>query len=284
MTVETIEPHGVCQGVAQALRRVEDALAHGPAHCLHPPVHNEAVTARLAARGLRRVASLDEVPAGGTLVFSAHGVGPALWAAARERGLRIVDATCPFVARAHRQAQEFARRRVPVVVIGYADHVEVEGIVGVVVAHGGEVQVVASCADAAALPYPATAPVGVLCQTTFDARTAAEVVATLARRYPLLEQTPAAEICTATRDRQEAVRAFVRSGGDGVLVLGSAGSSNTCRLLEIARAAGARFAVRVESAAELPALDFTGVAHLGITAGASTPEDVVTAVLDALHA
>ena len=283
MTVEPIEPHGFCRGVAQALRLAESALASAPAFCLHPLVHNGSVADALAAKGMRTVASLADVPAGETLVVSAHGIHPSLRAEALRMGLKIVDATCPFVARMHRQACGFAQRGVPVAVVGHAGHVEVQGVVGAVEASGGTVRVVCSAGEVAALPFSTSSPVGVLCQTTFDAESAAAVLSALSARYPSLEKSPASDICTATRDRQESVRRFVRSGGDGVLVLGSAASSNTCRLLEVARSAGARFAVRAETSAEVAALDLAGVRRLGVTAGASTPESVVSSVLAALR-
>ncbi len=284
MTVEAIEPHGFCRGVANALRLAEAALESAPAYCLHPPVHNETVAARLAAKGMRTVQTLAEVPSGGTLVISAHGMRPSLRAEAVRRGLAIVDATCPFVARIHRQAHDFARRGVPVAVIGHAGHVEMQGIVGAVETAGGIVRTLRSVEEVPALPFPQPSPVGVLCQTTFDAEAAAAILSALSKRYPSLQTPPAADICTATRDRQEAVRRFVGSGGDGVLVLGSASSSNTCRLLEVARAAGARFAVRAGSVDEAAALDYAGVKRLGVTAGASTPEDVVTDALARIRA
>ena len=252
--------------------------AHKKVYCLHELVHNEQVVADLKARGLCFVESLGDVPDGATVLFSAHGVSPAVRDEASRRGIEVVDATCPFVARAHRTAREFGARGVPVVVVGHAEHAEVRGIVGEV----STCSVVASVEEVAALTYPESSSLGVLCQTTLSSGTIRAVLDALKSRYPHLETPPAADICMATRDRQQAAAAFVRGGGDGVLVLGSAGSSNTNRLVEVARAAGAPFAARTGTLEEVRALDFTGVCRLGVTSGASTPEDFLERVVDAL--
>ncbi len=282
MTVEALSPHGFCQGVMKAVQRAEEALAEGPLFCLHPPIHNESVCAALYAKGLREVASLAEIPAGGRVLLSAHGTRPAIREEAERRGLQVVDATCPFVARLHLQARAFAAQGVPVVVIGHAGHVEVEGLIGEVEAAGGACAVVASESDLAQLPFSPATTVGALCQTTFDGEAAKRLIAALSARCPRLLRPAAAAICTATRDRQEAVRAFVRDGGDGVLVLGSAESSNTRRLAEVARLAGARRVVRAATLDEVAASDFGGVSRLGVTAGASTPENFYRSALSFL--
>jgi len=277
MIVEVLQPHGFCMGVRAAVEKASRtlSLSSGKAvYCLHELVHNEQVVAELGAQGLRFVESLDDVPDGATVLFSAHGVAPAVRAKAQRRGLAVVDATCPFVARAHRAVREFAARGVPVVVVGHADHAEVRGVVG----EAPECSVVASADEVAALPFPASSPLGVLCQTTLSFGTVRTVLDALRARYPHLETPAAADICTATRDRQRAVEAFVRGGGDGVLALGSAGSSNTNRLVEVARAAGASFAARAGTLEEVRALDLAGVRRLGVTAGASTPEDLLQGV------
>jgi len=281
MIVEVLQPHGFCMGVRAAVEKASRTLSLSSGAsvcCLHELVHNEQVVAELKAQGLRFVESLDEVPDGATVLFSAHGVAPDVRAEAQRRGLAVVDATCPFVARAHRAVRNFAARGVPVVVVGHADHAEVRGVVGEV----PECSVVASADEVAALPFPASSPLGVLFQTTLSFGTVRSVLGALKARYPHLETSSAADICTATRDRQGAVEAFVRGGGDGVLALGSAGSSNTNRLVEVARAAGASFAARAGTLEEVCALDFAGVRRLGVTAGASTPEDFLERVVDAL--
>ena len=268
---------GVKAAVEKASRTL--LLSHAKTvYCLHELVHNEQVVSDLKARGMRFVDSLDGVPDGATVLFSAHGVAPAVRDEARRRGLEVVDATCPFVARAHRTARDFAARGVPVVVVGHAEHAEVLGIVGEI----SECGVVASPEDVAALPYPENSPLGVLCQTTMSSGTVRTVLDALKARYSRLETPPAADICMATRDRQRAVDAFVRGGGDGVLVLGSAGSSNSNRLVEVARAAGAAFAARAGTLDEVRAIDFTGVGRPGVTAGASTPENFLEHAVEML--
>ena len=267
---------GVRAAVEKASRTL--SLSSGKAvYCLHELVHNEQVVADLKARGLRFVESLDEVPDGATVLFSAHGVALAVRAEAQRRELAVVDATCPFVARAHRAVRDFAARGVPVVVVGRAEHAEVRGVLG---ACDGA-RVVSTPEEVAALPFP-DGPVGVVCQTTLSSGTVRTVLDALRARYPRLETPPAADVCTATRDRQRAVANFVRGGGDGVLVLGSIGSSNTNRLVEVARASGAAFAARAGTLEEIRTLDFAGVRRLGVTAGASTPEDFFRCAVDAL--
>ena len=278
MKVEVLEPHGFCMGVRAAIDKALHALAvSGPLFCLHALVHNESVVADLRAKGMRVVADLAEVPEGGTVLFSAHGVGPDVRREAARRGLWVIDATCPFVARVHRQVRAYAARGLAVVVVGHADHVEVRGVVGEARAAGARAAVVATPADVAACPLPPDAPLGVVSQTTLSGDALAAVLAALRARGPHVETTPAAEICTATRDRQEAVRRFVARGGEGVLVLGSAASSNTRRLAELAEKGGAR-AWRVGTWDELAACDFAGVATLGVTSGASTPESFLERV------
>lgn len=277
MKVEVLEPHGFCSGVRNAIARAEAALAKGGmVYCLHEIVHNELVVASLRARGMVFVESLADVPDGGRVLFSAHGVSPEVRREAARKGLEVIDATCPFVARVHRQVVMFAERGLPLVVIGHAGHAEVEGVVGEAHAAGADVAIVKSSAEVAAVPFPVEGVVGVVCQTTLSSDMVRTVLEALRMRYPRLETTPAAEVCTATRDRQEAVRAFVARGGDGVLVLGSASSSNTRRLAETAVAAGARtWCAACQD--EVAACDFTGVSVLGITSGASTPEDFFAA-------
>ena len=264
------------------------ALSAGtPVWCLHELVHNAVVVGELREKGMRFVESLEEVPEGETVLFSAHGVSPGVRALAAARRLRVVDATCPFVARAHRQVRAFAARGVPTVVVGDAGHVEVVGLAGEY-GDAKDLKVVKDAADVAALPFPAEKPLGVVCQTTLSSGVVQSVLSALRARYPQLIEPPAAETCTATRDRQAAVRAFVQAGdpaATGVLVIGSATSSNTARLVEIAREAGAA-AWRVDGVDDLAGIDFSGLARLGLTAGASTPENVlrdVAAKMAALH-
>ena len=274
MRVEVIEPHGFCSGVTVAVRKAEAALARtGVVYCLHDLVHNETVVERMRAAGLRFVTSLAEVPSGATVLLSAHGTGPDVRAEAVRRGLAVVDATCPFVARVHRQVCAYAARKLPVVVVGHAAHVEVMGVVAEARAAGAQVAVVAKPEEVAQVPFPPGSTIGVVCQTTLSGEQVQAVLAALRVRYPDFETTPSADVCTATRDRQDAVRAFVARGGDSVLVLGSATSSNTRRLAEIAEQSGAHVWCVLDEK-HLENIDFSGVRRLGITSGASTPEEV----------
>ena len=280
LRVEVIEPHGFCSGVKGAVEKARRALSAGaPVWCLHELVHNGSVVGELREKGMRFVESLDEVPEGGAVLFSAHGVSPGARAQAATRELQVIDATCPFVARAHRQVREFAERGVPVVIVGDAGHVEVAGLVGEyndLTSFSG-LRVIRDAVDVAALPFPADEPLGVVCQTTLSSGTVQGVLTALRTRYPRLVEPPAAETCTATRDRQAAVRAYVQAGdpsATGVLVIGSANSANTARLVEIAREAGAA-AWRVDMPEDISQCNFSGLCRLGLTAGASTPENVV---------
>ena len=258
MKVEVIEPHGFCAGVTSA---VQKALSMESAFCLHEPVHNELVVGELRSRGFRFVEDIEDVPDGETVLFSAHGVSPVVRRRATEKGLVVVDATCPFVARVHAQARELATRGLPVVIIGNRDHAEVKGL-------RGEVETAWVYPD-----LPSARRIGVVSQTTMNADDVAAIVAELRRTYDV--ETCAA-VCNATRERQAAVRAFcdrakAADGTCAVLVLGSANSSNTRRLAEIAESCGVR-AWRAGTRAEVAAADFTGVDLLGVTSGASTPE------------
>ena len=320
--IYVIEPHGFCSGVRAAVKMARHALSvYGEVWCLHELVHNGAVVDELRKKGIRFVECLEDVPEGGVVLFSAHGVAPCVRAQAAVRGLKVIDATCPFVARAHRQVREFAARGVPVVVVGNAEHVEVVGLVGeykefkvvkefkeikgskgfkVVKESKGskgfkefkvsndpndlndlndpnDLKVVKDAAEVGDLPFPEAGPVGVVCQTTLSSGTVQDVLFALRARYPHLLESSASDTCTATRDRQRAVGDFVRSGDastTGVLVVGSANSSNTARLVDIAREAGAA-AWRVDGPDELSSCDFAGIKRLGLTAGASTPEAIV---------
>ena len=270
--VEILAPHGFCSGVKAAIETALRVLAVPGAevYCLHELVHNEAVVADLKARGMHFVDDLVEIPQGATVLFSAHGVGPSIRREAIRRGLTTIDATCPFVARVHRQVRDYAARGMPVAVIGHSEHVEVCGVMDEARDAGAQVAVVAGPEDVPTLAFRTGARIGVVSQTTLSSDAVSRVLGELRARYDV-ETTPASEACMATRDRQEAVKAFAARGGDGVLVLGSAKSSNTRRLAELAESGGAR-AWRVATLEELAASDFTGVSVLGVTSGASTPE------------
>ena len=290
MRVEVLEPHGFCSGVKAAIDKACHALSFGGrVWCLHEIVHNAMVVEGLRAKGMRFVESLDEVPAGGTILFSAHGVPPCTRAKADARGLTVIDTTCPFVVRAHRQVRTYAEQGTPVGVVGHAEHAEVAGLVGEYLEFGPAdgIKVVDSVADVPALPFPDCERIGVVCQTTLAADTLGGILSALRSRYPRLVETAASETCTATRDRQRAVRSFVRAhaqrGKVGVIAVGGAHSSNTARLAETAESDGAR-AWRISGPDDLASCDFSGIDSMGITSGASTPESVLAAVCGRLRA
>ena len=265
MRISVIEPHGFCAGVTAALRKAvavaaeaQEAAADGeprPVFCLHQLVHNEVVVNDLKNRGFSFVESVEDVPDGAVVLFSAHGVSPAVRARAAERGLGIVDATCPFVERVHRAARDFAAKGLPVVVIGNPSHAEVRGIVG-------EVDGARVIDPSAPLPRDLPPKFGLVSQTTMNADEVESLVASLREDHDVETM---AEVCNATKVRQDAVKAF---GGDAIVVLGSANSSNTRRLCEVAKCR----TFRAGTMDEVKSLDLSGVKELGVTSGASTPE------------
>jgi len=278
MEILVAEPHGMCSGVARALRIAEKTLAAHPGEtlwCYHEIVHNEHVVAGLRRRGARFVDAIDAVPPGARVLFSAHGVSPAVRAAARARRLEVVDATCPFVSKVHQEAVAFARQGIPVALVGHKGHDETAGVVGEA---PSLIHVVETAEDVAALralsPAPG-APLGILSQTTASAETFEQRKAELAQDWTLrLPSSPG--LCTATRERQNAVRELARQV-DRILVLGSRTSSNSLRLAETARLAGCP-AELVASPEEVDVAGLTGVRRLGLTAGASTPETLFVAL------
>ncbi len=263
MTIEVLEPHGPCNGVKTAVAK---AMGLRDVYYLHEPVHNEIVVNRLKERGHHFVSSLDEIPPGATLVISAHGTSPAVKDAAAARGLKTVDLTCPYVGRAHNVAREAAARGLDVLVLGDRDHVEVKGILGELAAVGGTALDFESA-------MAGTGPIAVVSQTTLDIELVDRLRDRLAERREIVVYSPP---CAATRERQEAVRRFCREGGRAVLVLGSRKSANTLRLVAIAAECGAS-AFRAATIDEVCALrgELRGLARLGVTAGASTPDEFV---------
>lgn len=263
----------MCAGVNAAIAK---ALTLKNVWCLHELVHNEIVTAELKALDFRFVEDVDEVPPGETVVFSAHGVSPQVRARAKARGLKVVDTTCPFVAKVHEAVRAFAAKGLPVVVIGNPDHVEVKGVVGEVAPDGAIVvlQPGRGNAESVFADLPEGAKVGVVSQTSMNADEVGKIAVALKRRFEV-ETMP--RVCTATRERQQAVRSF---RGDALLVLGSRQSSNTKRLCEVAPCpaylAGTLDEVRALKA-ELLQFD-----TVGVTSGASTPESFFNAAVGCL--
>ncbi len=270
------EPHGMCSGVARALKIAEQTLADHPGEtlwCFHEIVHNEHVVASLRARGAQFVDAIESVPHGARVLFSAHGVSPAVRAEAEARALKIVDATCPFVAKVHQEACAFAAQSLPIALVGHKGHDEVVGILGEAPA---SITVIESSADVAMLAatVPPPAQLAVLSQTTiskemFDALARELTTAGYALTFP-----DHRDICYATRERQMAVRELAQSA-EHILVLGSRNSSNSKRLAEVAVTAGCP-ATLIASPDELSTVDLRGVQKLGLSSGASTPEELFT--------
>jgi 4-hydroxy-3-methylbut-2-enyl diphosphate reductase len=270
-------PHGFCAGVARAIRIVEAALERwgAPLYVYHEIVHNARVVTRFRQRGVRFVESLAEVPEGATVVFSAHGVAPAVVDEAAARGLRVLDATCPLVAKVHAEVRRFAARGYTTFLVGHAGHDEVVGTLGVA---PGQVVLLETPEQARNGWSKGTAGAACVTQTTLSISDAAAVREALRSRFPDLEEPASSDICYATENRQNAVRELARRAGT-ILVIGSANSSNTQRLQEVARDAGAR-AYRLDDVAELRPEWLRDAAAIGVTAGASTPESAVDALLD----
>ncbi|AKE89161.1 MULTISPECIES: 4-hydroxy-3-methylbut-2-enyl diphosphate reductase [Rhodococcus] len=274
------EPRGYCAGVDRAVETVEKALEkHGaPIYVRKEIVHNRHVVETLAERGVVFVDETDQVPAGAVLVFSAHGVSPAVHASAAERNLRTIDATCPLVTKVHQEAKRFARDDYDILLIGHEGHEEVEGTAGEAPDH---VQLVDGPDAVDHVTVRDEAKVIWLSQTTLSVDETMETVQRLRTKFPLLQDPPSDDICYATQNRQVAVKAMAPEC-DLVIVVGSRNSSNSVRLVEVALGAGARAAHLVDYAREVDPAWLEGVQTVGITSGASVPEVLVRGVIDLL--
>jgi 4-hydroxy-3-methylbut-2-enyl diphosphate reductase len=278
--IELAAPRSFCAGVERAIEIVERAIDRfgAPVFVRRQIVHNAHVVADLEARGAVFVQELDEVPDGATVVLAAHGVAPEVRGQATSRpDLSVIDATCPLVAKVHHEARRFASQGRRIVLIGHADHEEVIGTLGEV---PGGIDLVESPADIAELPYDAETPVAYLTQTTLAVDETAEVISALRDRFEGIVGPSANDICYASQNRQDAVRALA-GRCDLVLVVGSANSSNAARLVEVVRREGGR-AELVEDASHLRLEWLEGVEVVGITAGASAPESLVQELVNAL--
>jgi 4-hydroxy-3-methylbut-2-enyl diphosphate reductase len=265
-------PRGFCAGVDRAIEIVELCLERfgPPVYVRHEIVHNRHVVEALRGRGAVFVDDPGEVPRGALLVYSAHGVSPAVRDAAERRGLRTLDATCPLVTKVHVEAQRFAREDVDTILVGHAGHVEVEGTMG----HApGRMQLVENVEDAERVSVRDPERVACLTQTTLSVDDTREILEVLRRRFPAIRLPRKDDICYATQNRQNAVKALCREA-DVVLVVGAPESSNSSRLVELAGKAGAR-AHLVQSAADIEPGWLEDAAGVGVTAGASAPEGVV---------
>ncbi|TWF76452.1 4-hydroxy-3-methylbut-2-enyl diphosphate reductase [Pseudonocardia hierapolitana] len=273
-------PRGYCAGVDRAVEAVEQALEqHGPpVYVRKQIVHNVHVVETLTERGAIFVDETDEVPEGALVVFSAHGVSPAVRDQAKERGLRTIDATCPLVTKVHGEAKRFAREDYDILLVGHHGHEEVEGTSGEAPEH---IQLVETAADVASVEVRDPEKVVWLSQTTLSVDETMETVRALRERFPGLQNPPSDDICYATQNRQVAVKAMAPQC-DLVLVVGSKNSSNSVRLVEVALTAGAGAAHLIDYAREIDDAWLEGVDTVGLTSGASVPEVLVRGVLDHL--
>jgi 4-hydroxy-3-methylbut-2-enyl diphosphate reductase len=273
-------PRGYCAGVDRAVISVEKALdLYGsPVYVRKQIVHNKHVVADLESRGAVFVEELDEVPEGATVVFSAHGVSPAVHEQAKARGLKTIDATCPLVTKVHHEAKRFANDDYDILLIGHAGHEEVEGTSGEAPEH---IQLVQGPDDVAGIVVRDPSKVAWLSQTTLSVDETLETVDAIRQRFPELLDPPSDDICYATQNRQLAVKEIAHDA-DLVIVVGSANSSNSVRLAEVALEAGARSAHRVDDAREIDEAWLEGVDKVSVTSGASVPEALVEGVLSYL--
>ncbi|MFG1299206.1 4-hydroxy-3-methylbut-2-enyl diphosphate reductase [Xanthobacter sp. V3C-3] len=277
-------PRGFCAGVVRAIDAVEQALKlHGaPVYVRHEIVHNKYVVEDLKRKGAIFVEELDEVPqTGAPVIFSAHGVPKSVPEAAAGRNLFAIDATCPLVTKVHREAQVHFKRGRHILLIGHKGHPEVVGTIGQL--PDGAFTLVESAEEARAVTPPDAASLAYVTQTTLSLDDTAEIVAILRGRFPALVEPHKEDICYATTNRQEAVKA-VAPQVDAMVVVGAPNSSNSQRLREAAERAGCARSVLVQRAADIDWALFEGIARLGVTAGASAPEVLVEEIIDAFAA
>src|SRR6478752_5613650 len=270
-------PRGYCAGVDRAVVTVEKALEQygAPVYVRKQIVHNKHVVATLEARGAIFVEETEEVPEGALVVFSAHGVAPAVHQEAAKRDLRVIDATCPLVTKVHKEAVKFAAEGYDILLIGHRGHEEVEGT------HGEapeSIQLVNDASDVDTVTVRDPEKVIWLSQTTLSVDETLDTVDLLRKRFPLMTSPPSDDICYATQNRQEVVKQ-IAPDCDLVIVVGSTNSSNSVRLVEVAKGAGADAAYLVDDASEIDEAWLDGVRTVGVTSGASVPDDLVDGVL-----
>jgi 4-hydroxy-3-methylbut-2-enyl diphosphate reductase len=274
------KPRGYCAGVDRAVQAVERAieLYGAPVYVRKQIVHNTHVVRNLEKRGAIFVEDTEEVPEGSVVVFSAHGVAPQVRDDARNQGLRTIDATCPLVTKVHNEARRFAAQGYDILLIGHEGHEEVVGTTGEAPA---SIHLVDGPSESTSVQVRDPAKVAWLSQTTLSVDETNETVAALRERFPQLLDPPSDDICYATQNRQAAVKQIGRDC-DLVIVVGSTNSSNSVRLVEVARDAGAPAAYLVDDASAVEPGWLEGVTTVGVTSGASVPEELVVGVLDRL--
>ena len=280
VTLLLAAPRGFCAGVDRAILIVERALQRygPPVYVRHEIVHNRSVVEALEAQGAVFVEELDEVPDDVPVVFSAHGVPKSVPASAEARKLFYLDATCPLVSKVHREAEQLNRRGHHIILIGHAGHPEVIGTLGQL--PEGTITLVETIEDVETLTLDPDLPVAYITQTTLSVDDTAQIVEALGRRFPDIASPRKEDICYATTNRQEAVKAIARRC-DAMVVIGAPNSSNSCRLVEVARNQGCQEARLVERAAEIDWNWLGRATVIGVAAGASAPESLVAEVIDA---
>lgn len=278
-TLLLANPRGFCAGVDRAIDVVDHLLAEygAPIYVRKEIVHNREVVAGFRARGVVFVEELSEVPSGALVVFSAHGISPAVRDDARKRGLRVVDATCPLVTKVHLEALKFDREGVELILVGHGDHDEVVGTLG----HVQGMLLVEDLDDAQTVQVKDPDKVAVITQTTLSLDDTREIIATLQRRFPNMREPARSDICYATQNRQSAVKKLAKQA-DVVVVVGSENSSNSQRLKDCANEYGAR-GYLVDDPAQIAPEWLVGATTVGVTAGASTPEGLVQRVVDRIR-
>jgi 4-hydroxy-3-methylbut-2-enyl diphosphate reductase len=284
MTQEILlaEPRGFCAGVDRAIEIVERALQKfgRPIYVRHEIVHNTYVVNDLKAKGAIFIEELSDVPTGATLVFSAHGVSRAIQLEAQARGFQIFDATCPLVSKVHVEVAKLHKEGFEFIMIGHKGHPEVEGTMGQL--DDGSIHLVEDVADVARIAPRQTARLALVTQTTLSVDDAADISAAVLARFPMVQSPKQQDICYATQNRQDAVK-IMSPQVDIMIVVGSPTSSNSNRLAELARKLGV-VSYMVDSAEELQTAWFEGKSRVGLTAGASAPEILVSQVIDRIRA
>ena len=283
LTLLLAAPRGFCAGVDRAIRIVELALQKfgPPVYVRHEIVHNRFVVERLVGMGAVFIDELDEAPEGARVIFSAHGVPKSVPAEAERRQLFYLDATCPLVSKVHVEAERHFRAGQQIVLIGHQGHPEVEGTMGQLPA--GAIVLVETVGDAEAFAPQDAAHLAYITQTTLSVDDTAEIVAVLRRRFPLIAGPHKEDICYATTNRQDAMKA-IAPGADIVFVIGAPNSSNSMRLVEVATRAGAKRAALIQRAADIDWALLEGARTVGLSAGASAPEILMDEVIAAFRA
>lgn len=280
MKVLLVSPHGFCAGVVMAIKSLERALEllGAPLYVYHEIVHNKHVVQQFESRGVVFVESIDDVPEGANLLYSAHGVSPQIRERAKQRRLYAIDATCPLVAKVHGEAIRFAQRGYTIVLIGHQGHDEIIGVMGEA---PERIILVETAEDVDKLEVSSSERIAYLTQTTLSVDEARRVIEALKRRFPHIESPPKEDICYATQNRQEAIRSLTGEA-DLVLVVGSQNSSNSVRLAETAREHG-KPAYLIDDVTDIDPAWFEGIETVAVTAGASAPEHLVQDCLQYLE-